>query len=238
MTELASVGVGVGAGVGVGVGVGVAVGVGVGVGVTVGAGVGDAVPFKAALSASILQPGSVPPVPAPLNLRRRRQSIVAVFPIYESNRIETRRSVVTRQIYQINIPGCIDFLRDHIDGNNTAREVIRDRVISNTVTTSDDAVLVVASDVVAINESRVWSVVGNDDISGLNRRVVFDCHVFSAVDDSEESSLLPNREPLMFSNRLLAIRIRRRRVSVGAGGSSLPSSSMPEPTLRMMLLMN
>lgn len=57
------------------------------------------------------------------------------------------------------------------------------------MTTSDDAVLIVASDVVAINESGVWSVVGNDHVSCLNRRVVFDCHVLSAVDDREESSI-------------------------------------------------
>ena len=56
----------VGVGVGVGVGVAVGVGVGVAVGVGVGVGNGDAVPFKAAISTSILQPGSVPPVPAPL----------------------------------------------------------------------------------------------------------------------------------------------------------------------------
>ena len=61
-------GVGVGAGVDVGGGVGVGVGVGIGVDVGVGVGVGDGndAPFNAAISTSILQPGSVPLVPAPL----------------------------------------------------------------------------------------------------------------------------------------------------------------------------
>ena len=63
------VGVGVADGVGVAVGDGLGVGVGVAVGVGVGLGKGGAnrLPFSAASKSLMFTPGSVPPVPVPLN---------------------------------------------------------------------------------------------------------------------------------------------------------------------------
>ena len=57
------------------------------------------------------------------------------------------------------------------------------------MTASDHAVHVVTRNIVPVHESGIRSVVDNDDVSRLNRRVVFNGHVLGAVDDGQESAI-------------------------------------------------
>src|SRR5687767_2211026 len=59
------------------------------------------------------------------------------------------------------------------------------------MTAAEDPVLVVPRDVVAVNESNVWSIVGADDISRLKYRVVLNSYVLCLVDDRQEKTIAP-----------------------------------------------
>ena len=62
---------------------------------------------------------------------------------------------------------------------------LRDCRVADANTAPKNPILIVAIDVVPVDEPRIRRVVGEDDVAGLNHRIVFNGHVLGLVDYRE-----------------------------------------------------